>query len=350
VVISGEAQRLLQCHWNKVGFQEQARCKWDCCEEQGKIGWDAMPEPDIPFQQPHDDVQADNMQGEEEQAVQESMVLNPSNASSSSVNMENEGLELLALANVQNQPADQLVQNVLQVGAVLIGPSLPPEMIWRNVFEQLMPGLMSKEVPLSVKMPAFLMAKRSWNIAFDLPDRFAIERNVLSQCANRVAVNIKRRPVARTLVFEPLENTEVSADHVAIFSASPVTVRKKRGRKQKPLIVQPEERRFTRSSLKLNGYRPTPVMTEAPRLKKKQRAKLLLVDMPVDTAGTVDKADDIASSEDAETNNAEDVEIPPTPIHVMQNVGIDLGIDPKKLTKDMLEADPNDLSPTDQDD
>jgi hypothetical protein len=209
---------------------------------------------------------------------------------------------------------------------------------------------MSKEVPLSVKMPAFLMAKRSWNIAFDLPDRFAVGGNVLSQCADRIAVNIKHRPVARSLVFEPLENTEVSAEHVAIFSASPVTVRKKRGRKQKPLIVQPEERRFTRSSMKLNGYRPTPVMTEGPRLKKKQRAKLLLVDTPVDTAGTVDKADDIASSEDAETNNAEDVEIPPTPIHVMQNVGIDLGIDPKKLTKDMLEADPNDLSPTDQDD
>jgi hypothetical protein len=44
------------------------------------------------------------------------------------------------------------------------------------------------------------------------------------------------------------------------------------------------------------------------------------------------------------------MEIPATPIHVMQSVGIDLGIDPAKLTKDKLEADPKDKTDSDKDD
>jgi hypothetical protein len=162
-------------------------------------------------------------------------------------------------------PADQIGHNILHVGAALIGPVLPPEMIWRNMFEHLQPGLMSKSVPLSIRTPAFLMAKRSWHIAFDVPNHLELGKDLHCQSVDRVPIIIKRRPVARALVFEPLDNVEDSGGPAITFSASPVTVKKKRGHKQKPLVVQPEERRFTRSSLKLNGFRPTPVMAATPR-------------------------------------------------------------------------------------
>jgi hypothetical protein len=38
VVISGEAQGLPQCHWKQVDLQEQERCEWDHCKEQGSFG------------------------------------------------------------------------------------------------------------------------------------------------------------------------------------------------------------------------------------------------------------------------------------------------------------------------
>jgi hypothetical protein len=62
-----------------------------------------------------------------------------------------------------------------------------------------------------------------------------------------------------------------------VFSETPVTAQKKRGRPRKvqPGLVQPATRRFTRSVLKVDGYRPKPVIEKA-KPKSKPRAKFLL--------------------------------------------------------------------------
>jgi hypothetical protein len=44
-------------------------------------------------------------------------------------------------------------------------------------------------------------------------------------------------------------------------------------------LVQPIERRFTRSCLKTDGYRPALILAVQPKIKKKVRAKNLLLDM-----------------------------------------------------------------------
>lgn len=94
--------------------------------------------------------------------------------------------------------------------------------------------------------------------------------------------------------------------------------------------MQPESKRFTRSSLKLDGFRPAPVV-ESVRPKKKSRAKMLLVDNS--------KKDKDFEEEGKEHS---EMEIPETPIPVLQRVGRELGIDPEKLSEDKLEAGPAD--------
>jgi hypothetical protein len=78
------------------------------------------------------------------------------------------------------------------------------------------------------------------------------------------------------------------------------------------------------------------------RPKKKQRAKFLLEE--VDDVQQLSEIQLDKEKSDPSTSGTareqEDVQIPKTPIAVMQSVGLKLGIDPKKLTKEQLEADP----------
>jgi hypothetical protein len=88
----------------------------------------------------------------------------------------------------------------------------------------------------------------------------------------------------------------------------------------------PEERRFTRSCLK-DGFRPKPVLGVQPKPKKRQRSKLLLV-----VSSPMDKDSGVETEE-------EPLIPPPTPIPVMQRVGLQLGVDPSKITAEKLGAD-----------
>jgi hypothetical protein len=139
--------------------------------------------------------------------------------------------------------------------------------------------------------------------------------------------------VARVLTFD---DTDV-ADRVMeppSFSASHVSILKKRGRPRKtqPALVQSENRHFTRSSLRLDGYRPTPVIQKV-KTQKIKRAKLLVTK-------AVEKQPSV-SVEDQEQESMQRMHTPVTPILVMQRVGYALGISPDKLTKDKLEAGPS---------
>jgi hypothetical protein len=80
------------------------------------------------------------------------------------------------------------------------------------------------------------------------------------------------------------------------------------------------------------GYKPKPVLSVQPKIRKRSRAKLL-----------IQKADEEEETKDNATEEKVEAEevIPVTPVQVLQRVGLSLGIDPSKLTQDQLEAVPN---------
>jgi hypothetical protein len=96
-----------------------------------------------------------------ENADQESMVLDASDSSDSSVNR----LDMVLFGH--NQPQGQ--NNVLHVRMMQqrMGPVQPPEMQWHNLFESMMPLLMTKDIPLSLQSISFSWAKLSWTTAFE---------------------------------------------------------------------------------------------------------------------------------------------------------------------------------------
>jgi hypothetical protein len=81
----------------------------------------------------------------------------------------------------------------------------------------------------------------------------------------------------------------------------------------------------------LNGYRLKPVV-EQPKPTKIIRAKMLVVSKVAEER-TKGKEGHEESSPDA-------VQIPATSLDVLQRIGLQLGIDPARLTKEQLEADP----------
>jgi hypothetical protein len=92
--------------------------------------------------------------------------------------------------------------------------------------------------------------------------------------------------VARALSFDNLDDVgDVNLGPLARMD-SPVSRPKKRGRPKKSearvTVVQLEDRRFTRSSLKLDGFRPKPVIEKASAKRKFPRAKSLLYESEVE--------------------------------------------------------------------
>jgi hypothetical protein len=293
-----------------------------------EIGWDAL----------QDNV--NNVQGNENEQMgeaeenfmdaQESMVMNPSVNSVSSVNGHE--VNQLQVPGVQHM-------EVVQVGRVLtvFGPVRPPQMVWDSIFQSMMPALLSKTIPLSMQVSPFVFLKRTWEAAFD---PFKNSQLLLSEDRRESGVRprmiVRARQVARTLNFDD-EDSQICTPILAVSS---VTAPKKRTRKT--LVVLPEQRRFTRSCLKNDGCRPAPVLSAQPRLKKKVRAKFLLENLK--------QQGDADVCQDSEEVDPEQMNIPATPIHVMQKVGEDLGMDPSKLTREQLEAEPDSSSATNSND
>jgi hypothetical protein len=185
--------------------------------------------------------------------------------------------------------------------------------------------------------------KRSWSVAFDEGRKLLM--SFLQEPVLHHKVMDRRRKVARELIFD---FNDCPLDPVS-FSATPDSmdrkaVKKGRGKK-KVYLVQPSEKRFTRSSLKLNGFKAQPVDALKQTPRKKPRAKMLLVTTP---------PREERSSEDNQQqdqgSSAEDVQIPATPIYVLQRVGAHLGIEPSKISKEKLEADPKAKTQSSSDD
>jgi hypothetical protein len=200
-----------------------------------------------------------------------------------------------------------------------------------------------------MQLSPFALLKRSWSVAFSydkmhMPatDISLVQVRLKMVTANKNCAKTRARPVPRALTFGDHEedgNLQFHRDMGKQESTvSPVTTRKKRGKKVKTPLVMPEERRFTRSCLKKDGYRPAPIVIEQKGPKKRARSKFLLSP----------QRDRIEEVEDNEEVASEEEHV--TPIWIMQKVGVQLGIDPAKLTKDKLEDDPTDASSTGSDD
>jgi hypothetical protein len=142
------------------------------------------------------------------------------------------------------------------------------------MFQNMMPHILSSTVPLSLSSISFGWVKRTWKEAFsnETTLKILVEQSV--QARKRV---VPRRRVARALQFEAETQRPIIED-LPSFSATPATTRKKRACKAATPIVQPEGRWFTRSCLKLDGFKPQLVSDSTPKTKKKKtRAKLLIV-------------------------------------------------------------------------
>jgi hypothetical protein len=107
-------------------------------------------------------------------------------------------------------------------------------------------------------------------------------------------------------------------------------------------VVQPENRRFTRSYVNEKGFNSRINYAERSVQKKIPRAKMWLV-----------QSDNGSQENLALTGNveeeSEDIQYLATSIRVMQNVGVQLGIDPAKLTAEKLEAGPEVTSSSSED-
>jgi hypothetical protein len=315
-----------------------------------ELGWDAVQQPKANVHNLADHGPVD--QGMEEQIdEQESMVMNPSQNSVSSV-------------NVQLQLGQDNFQ-IMHVGLAfthVYGPVIPPEMQWRQAFEVLLPEMLARKIIVSPSVSPFSLLLGENSGCFSINPKHSYSSVVSDICVledssaamedsfSEVVLGVDshsidcsfRRPVARSLNFGHLDNEQEVNSVPPLFACSPVSVPKKRGRPRKMQVpvVEPENRRFTRSSLKLQGYKPKPVIEKVKPMKT--RAKLLV--------RRFDQSIGRDSVSDRDEQENQNIHTPQTPIPVMQRVGRELGIAPEKLSKELLEAAPKDHSATSFDD
>ena len=185
-------------------------------------------------------------------------------------------------------PIIQQHQIFIGMARIVAGPPLPPEMIWKRSFENLLPEFVVKEVPRPIffkPLGTVTYSKRTWTIAFDDSQKMSsLVPSLPSSLALRKSI-VAKRPVARALfggspeevhgtnvnaVSEPvmygeeftedvvsgsLEENSVSSS--VVFSSAQAKEKKQtRRRKTVAPLVDTSVRRCTRSTAKLDGFKP----------------------------------------------------------------------------------------------
>jgi hypothetical protein len=74
-------------------------------------------------------------------------------------------------------------------------------------------------------------------------------------------------------VSESTDMTDLNSSAPELSATPDSAVVKKKGRRGKTQVMQPTMRRFTRSCLNKDGFRPKAMVIESSRPKKKPRAK-----------------------------------------------------------------------------
>jgi hypothetical protein len=141
--------------------------------------------------------------------------------------------------------------------------------------------------------------------------------------------------------FLSLEYTENNAEAVELSDPSflvatpPVVGKKRKARVSKsaqtPAIVDSVYRRSTRSCTKRDGHKPVSMSDTVSRPRKKSKLQ----------KKSLEKEEEVQVQTSVNDEADSSVDVPPeTPLHVMQNVGIALGIEPTLLTEEKLKAAP----------
>ncbi|KAM0835430.1 hypothetical protein ACQ4PT_062941 [Festuca glaucescens] len=296
-----------------------------------ELGWNNAPNNVNDQQNNQNDlqeiVQDNDMQEQEavEELVDDSIVVNPSGLASP---IAEHGMEV-------DQPVHN---NIIHIGMVrtVFGPVIPPSMQCQKLLDDILPPMFASFFPQSPKvwaLQAGFLSSCLW------PNVAGMQMCLLIavQKPHELPLYKKKRPVARALCYE-----ENNVDNVVLegpsFLASPATVvgEKRKSRVQKTAapvaIVDTVYRRSTRSCTKRDGHKPVSMSDTVSRPRKKYKGHK----KEVSKEGTSDaEADKCASSE----GGSQDVP-PETPLHIMQNVGLALGIEPTMLTKEKLKAPP----------
>ncbi|KAM0869641.1 hypothetical protein ACQ4PT_040546 [Festuca glaucescens] len=319
-----------------------------------QLGWNNAPlhGEQVQHDQPGNNVQMQQEEVPQEQPVEEivddSIVVDLSAAEGAQADMEEgevnqpmmEGAALLQQMLGQN--------HVLHVGLVHIGPMLPPQMIIERLISVALPHSFFSAIPKPLSCPPFK--------SVFLYEQELLFKGSMSYSLGLMHAQVARRPrglVSRRRQVAALTDCEEIVDTVAtdkvqdldshVFSATPIqsVSQKKRGRPRKaePVVVDTAYRRSTRSCTKRDGHMPVSMSDTVTRPRKKvkvQRKKAgeEMTEVPDTTAET--------DQESQQQHNADNtVQIPPeTPVHIMQRVGVALGIDPDMLTEEKLKVVP----------
>ena len=226
------------------------------------------------------------------------------------------------------------IEHQLAFTRPVFGPIEPPCLTWERSSQVIIPTVLAANIPRSLYPNVSLfrmLSKRSWVVAFDMKSDFQCKE---AQQEARVVVHRKKRPVARVLIFEPMQDAELKLDggQSPTFCATATPVRKRRPRK----IVTTEEiqsaRRSVRLSAKAKGSRCSVLNT--PAKKKPMCAKVKEVQ------NGHKKQQPGQSKESAEHIT------PHTPVHVLQQVGRVLQIPEEERAEDRLEAHPQQDKPS----
>jgi hypothetical protein len=331
-----------------------------------ELGWNEVPPPQAPedHNAPHDVQMEEVVVDPVEEVVSDQIVFDDSaDTASSSAQVQNVGLP--NFGEVVQPPPQIHIVNMMRVflhnnpvrdivpyapfdlhtiffkedsikkssSVTVMGPVLPPDMIWSKVFASWLPEIMTASIPIAFRscpFNAIVQGKRSWADAFQQFNGLALSRSAQTPSFCRPA----RRMVARSLNFSIEEEDAFGNDSgdslPPVFASSPVSTvkRKTRGKAKKydTPLVDTSVRRCTRSMIKNNGYRPPPVSdggrTNAKRAKPQMK--------------------EVKEKERKLADNLEKEEplLPQTPVHILQAIGIGLGIDPAKLTEEKLNASP----------
>ncbi|XP_073357639.1 uncharacterized protein [Aegilops tauschii subsp. strangulata] len=251
-------------------------------------------------------------------------------------------------------------QIFIGMARIVAGPPLPPEMIWKRSFENLLPEFAVKEVPRPIffkPLGTVTYSKRTWTIAFDDSQKMSLlVPSLPSNLTLRKSI-VAKRPVARALFGgSPEEVLSANDDAVSeevfpedvvsssmeensfsssvVFSADSQANEKKQTRRRKTVapLVDTSVRRCTRSAAKLDGFKPVSFeQLSLQPTKRRPRSK------PIELKAQ-------PNPDDAGDNGKSEVVPPSTPLNVLQTIGAELEIDPNLLSKDKLMANPKDDS------
>jgi hypothetical protein len=214
------------------------------------------------------------------------------------------------------------------------GPVLPPQMQCEKFLCQFVPKMAAAMPPMGFSTLShfqFIMQGGPFEKGLLYPQ----SRSALGSVYDVSPFQLQYRQVTCQLQFEEQDNTG--------FAAMPdLSAKRKRGARKKAVpLVDTSVRRSTRSSAKNNGHRHVVLPDPRGQASKKRKVQRKLIQDEIIAEKEQEQSEE---GDKMGMQQKEDCTIPSTPLKVMQQVGLALGMDAAQLTKEKLMAAPD--SPT----